>query len=179
MLKSGELDTRLTRFGAATGTPPEWPLLGKLWAKIIDPKAAGREAQGSIYATGSTLITVRARGDILPGQLLKGNACWYLIEDTAIEPGALQISARKLSGEPATYTPKQGEPYPVTAFLAAENVMVGARSEPRHQIDLILPELVPPFARQGDQITLRGRQYRIDGLIEGSDNGTTLRVMVV
>ncbi len=38
MLKSGELDTRLTRFGAATGTPPEWPLLGKLWAKIIDPR---------------------------------------------------------------------------------------------------------------------------------------------
>jgi len=56
---------------------------------------------------------------------------------------------------------------------------VGARSEPRHQIDLILPELVPPFARQGDPIPSRGRQHRIDGLIEGSDNGTTLRVMVV
>ncbi|TNH91144.1 hypothetical protein CF139_05040 [Aeromonas hydrophila] len=178
MLKSGELDTRLMRFGAASGSPPVWPPLGKLWAKIIDPKAAGREAQASIYATGSTLIMVRARGDILPGQLLKGNACWYLIEDSASEPGALQISARKLSGEPATYTPKQGASYPVTAFMAAENVIVGARSEPRHQIDLILPELRHPFARQGDQVTLRGRQFRIEGVIEGSDNGTTLRIMV-
>lgn len=179
MVKSGELNTRLMRFGAATGSPPVWPTLGKLWAKVIDPKAAGREAQASIYATGTTLITVRSCRDLLPGQLLKGSHSWYLIEDMAREPGAVQISARKLSGEPATYIPKHGGAYPVTAFMAAENLMVGARSEPRRQIDLILPELVYPFARQGDQIALRGRQYRIDGVVEGSDNGTTLRVMVV
>ncbi|MFM5537000.1 hypothetical protein ACET8U_06840 [Aeromonas veronii] len=179
MLKSGELNRRLARIGAATGSPPVYPLLGKLWAKVVDPKSAGREAQASIYATGTTLISVRARADLLPGQLLKADRCWYLIEDTAKEPGAVQISARKLSGEPAVYTPKQGAPYPVTAFLAADNVFVGARSEPRHQIDLIMPELVWPFARQGDQITLRGRQYRIDGVVEGSDNGATLRVMVL
>ena len=179
MVKSGELNTRLMRFGAAIGSPSVWPPLGKIWAKVIDPKAAGREAQASIYATGSTMITVRYRHDLLPGQLLKGRACWYLIEDIAREPGAQQISARKLSGEPATYTPKHGVAYPVTVFMAAENLIVGARSEPRRQIDLILPELVWPFARQGDQITLRGRSYRIDGVVDGSDNGTTLLVMVV
>lgn len=88
------------------------------------------------------------------------------------------MAARKLAGEPAQYIPKSGESYVVTAWLAQENILVGARSEPRQQIDLILPELVWPFARVGDQLSMRGRAYRIEGKVEGSDNGTTLRVMV-
>ena len=178
MLKSGDLNSRLTRFGTGSGSPPSWPNLGSLWAKLVAPKSAGRESQSSIYASGTTFITIRPRAGILPGQLLKHGDDWYLIEDINTTPGEMQIAARKLAGEPAQYTPKGGEPYAISAWLAMENILVGARSEPRQQIDLILPELIWPFARIGDQIAMRGRNFRIEGKVEGSDNGTTIRVMV-
>ena len=178
MLKSGELNTRLIWFGTGSGAPPSWPKLGALWAKLVAPKSAGRESQSSIYASGTTFITIRPRPGILPGQLLKNGVDWYLIEDINPTPGELQLVARKLAGEPAQYIPKGGEPYAISAWLAMENILVGARSEPRQQIDLILPELVWPFARIGDQLAMRGSSYRIEGKVEGSDNGTTIRVMV-
>lgn len=178
MLKSGELNTRLTWIGQGDGTPPSWTVLGSMWGKLVAPKSAGRESQASIYASGTTFISIRPRSGVMPGQLLKQGGDWFLIEDINGTPGELQLAARKLAGEPAQYIPKSGESYMVTAWLAQENILVGARSEPRQQIDLILPELVWPFARVGDQLSMRGRLYRIEGKVEGSDNGTTLRVMV-
>jgi len=180
MLRAGELNARLTLLSGRTGTPPTWSEIGRLWAKIIEPKSAGRAEQQSILASGSSMLELRPRTDIQPGCLLHGSAGWYLIEEVLPERGLLRLAARRLSGQAATYHPKSGaDSYPITAFLAPDNALIGSRNETRHMVDLIQPELVSPFARLGDQIALRGQLRRIDGIVEGSDNGVTLRVMVV
>lgn len=178
MIKSGELTSRLEWYSSGMGNPPVWTLKGKIWAKVVEPKSAGREGQSSIMASGSTFISVRPRPDLQAGQLFRNKQAWWLIEDVAMLPGEYQISARKLSGYETVYTPKDGVAYPVTAWLSNENALVGAKNELLYQIDLIKPELIWPFARIGDQITLLGRTYKIKGIVEGSDNGTTIRVMV-
>ena len=178
MIRSGELTNRLEWYSSGIGSPPAWQLKGKIWAKVVEPKSAGREGQSSIMASGSTFITVRPRPDMQAGHLFRNQHAWWLIEDVAMLPGEYQISARKLSGYEAVYTPKDGVAYPVTAWLSNENALVGAKNELLYQIDLIKPELAWPFARIGDQIMLLGRTYKIKGISEGSDNGTTIRVMV-
>ncbi len=179
MIRGGELNTRLDWLSPADGSPPSWQLNGRLWAKVVEPKSAGREGQSSIMASNSTFISIRPRTGLLAGHLFRGKTAWWIIEDIAELPGESQITARKLSGNEALYTPKQGEPYSVTAWLSNENALVGARNEVRYQVDLIKPELKWPFARIGDQLLLRGKSFKIDGVVEGSDNGTTIRVMVI
>jgi len=178
MLRSGELTVRMHWFAAPEGIPPVWSLRGKLWAKLIEPKSAGREGQSSIYVSSASLICVRPRPGLAAGHLLRTEDAWWLIDDVARLPGEYQLTARKLSGMAATYQPVQGENYAVSAWLSQENLLVGARNEVLQQIDLIKPELLYPFARIGDWIILNGRTYKIQGVVEGSDNGTTLRVSV-
>jgi len=179
MIRSGELTSRLEWFCSNEGTQPGWNLRGKIWAKVIEPKSAGREGQSSIMASSSTFISIRPRTGLLAGHLFRCKTAWWLIEDVAQLPGEYQLSARKLSGSAGIYTPKQGDPYAITAWLSNENALVGARNEVRYQVDLIKPELKWPFARIGDLISLCGKSFKIDGVVEGSDNGTTIRVMVI
>ncbi|MGL5948238.1 MAG: hypothetical protein ACRCYV_04140 [Aeromonas sp.] len=174
---SGALSTSLRHYGAAEGSPSHYPQHHHLWAALQEPPSSGRQAQISIYASGSTRIAIRPRRSIQPGHLLRSAHAWYLIEDSYMIRGQQILSCRKLAGEPANYQPKRGDAYPITAFLVSELALVGAMNESRQQIDLIQAELAHPYARQGDIIALRGRRYQIDGWVEGSDNGTTLRVI--
>ena len=115
MIRSGELTSRLEWFCSNEGTQPGWNLRGKIWAKVIEPKSAGREGQSSIMASSSTFISIRPRTGLLAGHLFRCKTAWWLIEDVAQLPGEYQLSARKLSGSAGIYTPKQGDPYAITA----------------------------------------------------------------
>ena len=51
-------------------------------------------------------------------------------------------------------------------------------NEPRMQIELFQPQLPHSWGRRGDTIALFGATYTVDGVVEGSDDGVTLIVMV-
>ena len=132
------------------------------------------------FARYSTFVRMRYRPDVEQGQLIQRGADWYIIE--SVEPGQsrseLAISARRIIGHAAEYRQKsEVVDVPVLAFLTRENIYVGPMNEPRYQIELFQPHLPYPWGRRGDQITTRGVTYVVDGVVEGSDDGVTLRVM--
>ncbi len=181
-MQAGKLKDRVTLYGARTeNLEPEWPVIGQLWAGFQEPRSVARGEQTGIRAVGSTYIQARYHPDLAHGQLIRRGDDWYIVE--SVEPGRsrseLAISGRRIIGHAATYR-RTGEvtDVPVLAFLTRENVYVGPMSEPRHQIELFQPQLPYPWGRRGDAITLRGTTYTVDGVVEGSDDGVTLTVMV-
>lgn len=181
-MQAGRLKDRVTIYSPRTGiTTPLWPLVGSAWAGFQEPKSVGRAEPTSIRAVDSTFVRMRYRPDVVQGQLIKRNGTWYVIE--SVEPGRskseLAISARRIIGHSAVYRQKNSlSDRSVTVFLTRENIYVGPMSEPRHQIELFQPELPHPWGRRGDSIILRGTTYSVDGVVEGSDDGVTLAVMV-
>lgn len=180
-MQIGRFDTRLTIIKSRTiiGNQPAFLHGGKCWARIVDAKAAGRESNATIYSAVSSLVETPYRSDLGVGYLLRGAGGWLVIEDLTRIGGVLQMSCRRLVGEPATYITGSGDSYPVTAYLAQEGAVLGALPELRSAIDLIQPELAWPWCRRGDQIELRGKRHRIEAIAESSDNGITVRVQVV
>lgn len=182
-MRAGQLKDRITIYAARTeAAQPTWPKVGKAWAGFVDPKSAGRGEQTGIRAAESTYVQMRYRSDLEPGQLFKRRGMWYLVE--SVEPGRsnseLAVSARRIIGSTAQYKQK-GEPATseVLAFITRENIYTGPMSEPRMQIELFQPQLPYPWGRRGDTLALRGATYTVDGVVEGSDDGATLRVMVI
>jgi len=181
-MQAGKLKDRVTLYGARTENPePAWPVVGQLWAGFQEPYSVARGEQKGIRAVGSTYIQARYHPDLAQGQIIQRDDDWYIVE--SVEPGRsrseLAISGRRIIGHAATYR-QAGEvaDVPVLAFLTRENIYVGPMSEPRHQIELFQPQLPYPWGRRGDTITLRGTTYTVDGVVEGSDDGVTLTVMV-
>ena len=106
---------------------------------------------------------------------------WYVVE--SVEPGynrsELAISARRIAGSVAQYKQRgAAESTEVLAFITRENIYTGPMNEPRMQIELFQPQLPYPWGRRGDTIALFGGTFTVDGVVEGSDNGVTLKVMV-
>jgi len=180
-MQAGQLKNRVTLFSPRTGAnPPTWPEVGKAWAGFAEPKSAGRAEQTGIRASASTFVRMRYRPGVQHGQLIQRDGDWYIIE--SVEPGQsrseLIISARRIIGHAATYRQKgAAEDVPVLAFLTRENIYVGPMNEPRHQVELFQPQLPYPWGRRGDTVALNGATYTVDGVVEGSDDGITLRVM--
>ena len=173
-MRIGTLSDRPTLYSARTeGAQPAWPMIGKVWAGFQEPKSVARGEQTGIRAVDSTFVRMRYHPEVRQGQLLERNGMWYLVE--SVEPGysrsELAISARRIIGE-ETATKE------VLAFITRENIYVGPMNEPRLQIELFQPQLPWPWGRRGDVITLRGATYTVDGVVEGSDDGVTLTVMV-
>lgn len=181
-MRAGQLKDRVTiRAARMEKTPPAWPEVGRAWAGFQEPRSMGRAEQTSIRATDSTFVRMRYRPGIGYGQLIQRGSDWYLIE--SVEPGQsrseLAISARRIIGQLGLYRQKgEAEGVQVLAFLTRENIYAGPMNEPRLQIELFQPQLPYPWGRRGDTITLRGTAYLVDGVVEGSDDGVTLTVMV-
>lgn len=181
-MRAGSLKDRAILFGARQdGAPPSWPMIRKLWAGFQEPRSVGRGEQVGIRAVDSTFVRLRYHPDLVQGQLLQRQGMWYLVE--SVEPGEsrseLAVSARRIIGVDAQYQ-QRGEQSTtdVLAFITRENIYVGPMNEPRLQIELFQPQLPYPWGRRGDKITLRGSTYTVDGVVEGSDDGVTLTVMV-
>lgn len=181
-MRAGSLKDRATLYGARLdGAPPTWPLIRKLWAGFQEPRSVGRGEQTGIRAVDSTFVRLRFHPDLVQGQLLERQGMWYLVE--SVEPGEsrseLAVSARRIIGVDAQYQ-KKGEQgsTDVLAFITRENIYLGPMNEPRLQIQLFQPQLPYPWGRRGDMITLRGTTYTVDGVVEGSDDGVTITVMV-
>ncbi|GAA3555804.1 phage head completion protein [Marinobacter xestospongiae] len=180
-MQAGKLKDRVTLYGARTGAgEPSWPAIGSAWAGFQEPRSVGRSEQTGIRAVDSTFVRMRYRAGMEHGQLIQRGADWYIVE--SVEPGQsrseLAISARRIIGQSALYRQRGGaSDVSVLAFLTRENIYTGPMNEPRHQIELFQPQLPYPWGRRGDQITIRGATYKVDGVVEGSDDGITLRVM--
>lgn len=181
-MRIGTLSDRPTLYSARTeGAQPAWPMIGKVWAGFQEPKSVARGEQTGIRAVNSTFVRMRYHPEVKQGQLLERNGMWYLVE--SVEPGysrsELAVSARRIIGVSASYQ-QRGEAVTsdVLAFITRENIYVGPMNEPRLQIELFQPQLPYPWGRRGDVITLRGATYTVDGVVEGSDDGVTLTVMV-
>jgi hypothetical protein len=182
-MRAGKLKDRTTLYSARTeGAQPTWPLIGKAWAGFQEPRSVGRGEQTGIRSVESTYVQMRYRPDIQQGQLMERQGMWYVVE--SVEPGfsrsELAVSARRIVGAVAQYK-QRGEPATteVLAFITRENVYVGPMSEPRMQIELFQPQLPYPWGRRGDTIALFGGTFTVEGVVEGSDNGVTLKVMVI
>lgn len=181
-MRAGRLKDRVALYAARTENDrPTWPLLGNLWAGFQEPKSVGRGEQTGIRAVDSTYVQMRYRPNLQQGQLLQRQGMWYVVE--SVEPGSsrseLAVSARRIIGTTAQYQRRgELESTEVLAFITRENIYTGPMNEPRLQIELFQPQLPHPWGRRGDTITLRGATYTVDGLVEGSDDGVTLTVMV-
>lgn len=181
-MQAGTLKDRATLYAARQeGPAPTWPLIGKLWAGFQEPRSVGRGEQTGIRAVDSTFVRLRYHPNLTQGQLMERQGMWYLVE--SVEPGKsrseLAVSARRIIGVDAQYQQQgvQGSA-DVLAFITRENIYVGPMNEPRLQIELFQPQLPYPWGRRGDTITLRGSTYTVDGVVEGSDDGITITVMV-
>ncbi|WP_417500740.1 hypothetical protein [Marinobacter sp.] len=181
-MRAGKLKDRASLYSARTeGVQPTWLLIGNLWAGFQEPKSVGRGEQTGIRAVDSTYVQMRYRPNVHHGQLLNRDGMWYVIE--SVEPGysrsELAVSARRIIGSVAQYS-QRGEPATteVLAFCTRENIYTGPMNEPRMQIELFQPQLPHPWGRRGDTIALFGATYTVDGVVEGSDDGVTLKVMV-
>ena len=181
-MRAGELKDRTTLYAARQdGTPPTWPLIGKLWAGFQEPRSVARGEQTGIRAVNSTFVRMRYHPALIQGQLLERQGMWYLVE--SVEPGEnrseLAVSARRIIGVGAQYQQREDPTsHEVLAFITRENIYMGPMNEPRLQIELFQPQLPYPWGRRGDTITLRGSTYTVDGVVEGSDDGVTLKAMV-
>lgn len=181
-MRAGSLKDRVTLYGARRdAAPPVWPLIGKLWAAFQEPRSVGRGEQTGIRAVDSTFVRLRYHPDLIQGQLLERQGMWYLVE--SVEPGEsrseLAVSARRIIGVDAQYEQKEAQgSAEVLAFITRENIYLGPMNEPRLQIELFQPQLPHPWGRRGDTVTLRGTNYTVDGVVEGSDDGVTITVMV-
>lgn len=181
-MRAGRLNDRVSLYGVRRGgNVPTWPLIGKAWAGFQEPKSAGRSEPTGIRAVESTFVRMRYRDDLVPGQLMERQGMWYLVE--SVEPGAsrseLAISARRMIGQAAVYRPKGSlGDHSILAYLLRENVYAGPMNEPRYQIELFQPQLPSPMAQRGDSVILQGTTYKVDGVVEGSDDGVTISVLV-
>lgn len=181
-MRAGKLKDRATLYGARTeGPPPSWPLIGKTWAGFQEPRSVGRGEQTGIRAANSTYVQMRYHPNVRRGQLLKRDGMWYVIE--SVEPGysrsELAVSARRVIGSEAQYM-QRGESagHSALAFCTRDNIYVGPMNEPRMQIELFQPQLPYPWGRRGDRISMFGSTFTVDGVVEGSDDGITVTVMV-
>lgn len=181
-MQAGSLKDRPTLYAARQeGVPPTWPVIGKIWAGFQEPRSVGRGEQTGIRAVDSTFVRLRYHPELVQGQLLERQGMWYLVE--SVEPGEsrseLAVSARRIIGVDAQYQQRDGQASTdVLAFITRENIYVGPMNEPRLQIELFQPQLPYPWGRRGDTITLRGITYTVDGVVEGTDDGVTITVMV-
>jgi len=181
-MQAGNLKDRARLYSARTeGAQPAWPLIASLWAGFQEPKSVGRGEQTGIRAVDSTYVQMRYRPGMQQGQLMERQSMWYVVE--SVEPGynrsELAISARRIAGSVAQYKQRgAAESTEVLAFITRENIYTGPMNEPRMQIELFQPQLPYPWGRRGDTIALFGGTFTVDGVVEGSDNGVTLKVMV-
>lgn len=181
-MQIGSLKDRAALYAARTeGAQPAWPFITNLWAGFQEPRSIGRGEQTGIRAVDSTFVRLRYHPAVQHGQLLNRSDMWYLVE--SVEPGQsrseLAVSARRIIGVSAQYQQRgQSTNTDVLAFITRDNIYVGPMNEPRLQIELFQPQLPYPWGRRGDTITLRGSTYTVDGVVEGSDDGVTITVMV-
>lgn len=178
-MRAGRLKTLATLTSAVTGA------LGTLWIGASSKEESDEpDALPGLLARANTTVRARYQAGIYPGLYLVAPPVTYLINsvrDPDNKGRDLLMSCTEIRGAAAVYTPLTGAAYALPAMLSQDAPRVGElvrRQEVRYLVELAHIHL-NAYPRKGDNVTLEGRTFTVQGTPENGDDGVIVRAIVV